>query len=84
MKRARSTQLLNYSNSTCSGLGLDSGPPFLPGWRPRSNAWTALRRSLSKQLPVDPFRSHPIMPRCEAVFLLPIENTAFQRCRQLL
>src|ERR1035441_6229577 len=27
MKRARSTQLLNLSNSTCSGLGLDSGRP---------------------------------------------------------
>lgn len=35
---------------TCSGLGLESGQPSIPGYRPQSNAWTALRRSLSKQL----------------------------------
>ena len=30
-----------------------------------------------------PDRSHPIMPRCEAGLLLPIENTVFQCRRQL-
>ena len=49
---------------TCSGLGLESGQPSLPGYRPQSNAWTALRRSLSKQLPVVS-RSFPILTRPE-------------------
>jgi hypothetical protein len=72
--RARSTQLLNNSNSNavawvwipvcpCFQACLNLRP------RPRSNAWTALRRSLNQQLRSHPsVPSHPIVPRCEAYF----------------
>jgi hypothetical protein len=49
-KWARSTGLLQKFN--CSSLGLDSGDaPSFQAIPPRSNAWTALRESLSRQLP---------------------------------
>ena len=37
-------------NSTAVAWVWNPVRPFLPGCQPRSNAWTALRRSLSKQL----------------------------------
>ena len=67
------------SNMQWLGFGFRSALASRP-CRPRSNTWTALRRSLSKQLRSRklPTQSHPIMPRCEAVLLLPINNTVLR------
>ena len=78
---ARSTQLLNFSNSTAVAWV----------WNPVCPSLQALNRDQTLGLrSVVPstsssfyYQSHPIMPRCEAVLLLLIQSTVFPGFRQI-
>jgi hypothetical protein len=80
-KGARSTQLLNYSNSNAvAWVCIPAGPCFQAGDRDQT---LGLRSVVPLASSSFTSKSHPIMPRCEALLLLPIQSTAFPCYRQL-
>jgi hypothetical protein len=84
--RTRSTQLLNFSNSNAVAWVWTPASPCFQAIDRDQNAWTALRRSLSKQLPVSSRSGSGATQSCRGakqLLLLPTKNTVLSCDGQL-